>query len=102
MLRLYEMQEMALLDYTSGINDATRKGIAIGEQKGIAIGEQRGEQRGIAIGEQRGLQKGLQKGLQQAQVNYVLKLSQKSKSVAEIAELIDLPEEEVNRILNSN
>jgi predicted transposase/invertase (TIGR01784 family) len=90
MLRLYEMQEMALLDYTSGINDAARKG------------EQRGMQKGIAIGEQRGLQKGLQKGLQQAQVNYVLKLSQKNKSVAEIAELTDLPVEEVNHILNSN
>jgi predicted transposase YdaD len=118
MLRLYEMQEMALLDYTSGINNATRegeqrgmqKGIAIGEQKGIAIGEQRGivigEQKGIVIGEQKGIvigeQRGLQRGLQQAQVNYVLKLFRKSKSVAEIAELTDLPVEEVNHILNSN
>jgi predicted transposase/invertase (TIGR01784 family) len=82
MLRLYQMREMALMDYTSGINAATRKG--------IAIGEQRGEQRGM------------QKGLQQAQVNYVLKLSRKSKSVEEIAELTDLTVEEVNHILNNN
>jgi predicted transposase/invertase (TIGR01784 family) len=66
MLRLYEMREMGLMDYTSGMNNATRK------------------------------------GFRQAQINYVLKLSQKNKSVAEIVELTDLPEEEVNRILNSN
>jgi predicted transposase YdaD len=90
MLRLYEMREMALMDYTSGINNATRKG------------EQRGEQRGIAIGEQRGIAIGEQRGEQRAQINYVLKLSRKNKSVAEIAELTDLPEDEVNRILNGN
>jgi predicted transposase/invertase (TIGR01784 family) len=81
MLRLYEMHEKARYDYTSGINNATRKG-----KEGIAIGEQRG----------------LQKGLQQAQINDVLKFFQKNKSVAEIAELTDLSVEEVNHILNSN
>jgi predicted transposase/invertase (TIGR01784 family) len=78
MLRLYQMREMAAMDYTSGINNATRKGIAIGEQRGE------------------------QKGMQKERINYVLKLSQKNKSVAEIAELTDLPVEEVNHILNNN
>jgi predicted transposase/invertase (TIGR01784 family) len=82
MLRLYQMREMALMDYTSGINNATRKGIAIGEQKGIAIGEQR--------------------GMQKERRNFVLNLSKKNKSVSEIAELTGLPEEEVNHILNNN
>jgi hypothetical protein len=77
MLRLYQMREMAVMDYTSGINNATRKGFAMGEQSGIAIGEQR------------------------AQINYILKLSPKNKSVAEIAELTDLPVKEVNHILNN-
>jgi predicted transposase/invertase (TIGR01784 family) len=77
MLRLYEMREMALLDYTSGINNATRKGIAIGEQRGM------------------------QKGMQQTQANYVLKFSQKGMPVEEIAELTDLSVEEVNRIFNT-
>jgi predicted transposase/invertase (TIGR01784 family) len=93
-LRMYQMREMAMMDYTSGINSATRKGFALGEQRGIAIGEQRGEQRGIAIGEQRGEQR--------AQANYVLKLSRKGRSVEEIAELTDLPVEEVNRMLSGN
>ncbi|MDR0683244.1 MAG: Rpn family recombination-promoting nuclease/putative transposase [Dysgonamonadaceae bacterium] len=75
-LRLYNMREMALMDYVSGINHARREGIAIGEQKGIAIGKQ------------------------EALSEYVFKLVRKGKSVAEISELTDLPPEEVNRILN--
>jgi predicted transposase/invertase (TIGR01784 family) len=42
-LRAYQMREMALSDYTSGINYARREGMAIGEQRGMAIGEQRGK-----------------------------------------------------------
>jgi predicted transposase/invertase (TIGR01784 family) len=37
--RAYQMREMALSDFTSGINNARREGIAIGEQQGIAIGD---------------------------------------------------------------
>jgi predicted transposase/invertase (TIGR01784 family) len=79
-LRLYNMREMALMDYVSGINHARREG----KQEGIAIGEQRG----IAIGEQKALSE------------YVFKLARKGKSAAEISELTDLPPEEVNGILN--
>jgi predicted transposase/invertase (TIGR01784 family) len=86
MLRVCQMQEMAEMDHNSMINKAIREGIAIGKEEGIAIGEQRG----------------LQKGLQQAQINNVLKLSQKNWSVAEIVEFTDLPEEEVNHILDSH
>jgi predicted transposase/invertase (TIGR01784 family) len=84
MLRLYEMQEKGLMDYNSAINKAIREGFAIGEQRGMAIA------------------RGRQKGVSREQVNYVLKLSQKNCPVAEIAELTDLPEEEVNYILNNN
>jgi predicted transposase/invertase (TIGR01784 family) len=64
MLHQYQMREMAIIDYTSGINNATRKG----EQRGIVIGEQRGEkrgmQKGIVIGEQRGEKRGEKRGMQ--------------------------------------
>jgi predicted transposase/invertase (TIGR01784 family) len=90
MLRLYEMHEKAMYDYTSGINNATRKGEQRGMQKGIAIGEQRG----ITIGEQRGVQK--------AQRDYVLKSFQKGLPVGDIAELTGLSVDEVNHILNSH
>jgi flagellar biosynthesis/type III secretory pathway protein FliH len=114
MLRLYEMREMGMYDYTSGINNATRKGIAIGEQRGLQKGMQKGLQEGMQKGLQKGLQEGLQKGiqegiqeglqegLQQARVNFVLNLSQNSMSVAEIAKLTGLTVEEVNHILNNN
>jgi predicted transposase/invertase (TIGR01784 family) len=82
-LRAYQMREMALSDYTSGINHARREGIAIGEQKGITIGEQRG----IAIGEQKALAK------------YISRLLQKGMTAEEIAELTGLPPEEVNALL---
>jgi predicted transposase/invertase (TIGR01784 family) len=82
MLRQYQMREMAIIDYTSGINNATRKG----------------EQRGL----QKGLQQGLQQGIQQMQANYVLKSSQKGMSVEDIAELVGLSAEEVNSILNNS
>jgi predicted transposase/invertase (TIGR01784 family) len=46
-LRAYQMWEMAMLDYTSGLNHTRREslqeGIAIGEQRGMAIGKQQGK-----------------------------------------------------------
>jgi predicted transposase/invertase (TIGR01784 family) len=113
-LRAYQMREMALSDFTSGMNSARREGIAIGERRGIAIGEQRGiaigehigEQRGITIGEQRGItigeQRGITIGKQKEQRKYILKLSQKGMSPVEIAELIDVNVEEVKVALTDN
>ena len=40
-LRAYQMREMALSNYTSGINHARREGMAIGEQRGMIIGEEK-------------------------------------------------------------
>jgi predicted transposase/invertase (TIGR01784 family) len=106
-LRAYEMREMALSDYTSGINHALRKGEQRGEkrgerrgkQQGIAIGEKRGKQQGIAIGKQQGITIGEQRGKQQVLAKYVLRLSQKGMPIEEIAELSDLLVEEVNSFL---
>jgi predicted transposase/invertase (TIGR01784 family) len=83
-LRLYNMRELAQMDYVSGINHARREGIAIGKERGIAIGEERG----IAIGKQEALSE------------HILKLFRKGISVEEICKFTDLPVEEVNGILN--
>jgi predicted transposase/invertase (TIGR01784 family) len=40
-LRAYQMREMALSDYTSGINHAKREGIAEGKREGIREGEKK-------------------------------------------------------------
>ena len=84
-LHVYHMRELAEMDRVCGVNYARREGITIGKREGITIGEQRG----IALGEQKALSE------------YIIKLSQKGKSTKEISELIDLPLEEVNRILNN-
>jgi predicted transposase YdaD len=49
-----------------------------------------GEQRGMAIGKQ------------QEQIIYALRLSRKGMSVAEVAELVALPVEDVERILSES
>jgi predicted transposase/invertase (TIGR01784 family) len=106
-LHKYQMREIALSDYTSGVNHARREGFAKGEKRGIIIGELRGmaigEKRGMAIGEQRGMaigeQRGEQRGEQKAMTKYVLRLASKGMTVEEIAELADLSQEEVNRFL---
>jgi predicted transposase/invertase (TIGR01784 family) len=112
-LRLYNMRELALMDYVSGINHARREGMqegmAIGEQKGKVIGKQEGmvigEQKGMAIGKQEGMaigeQKGIAIGKQEALSEYVFKLSGKGRSIEEISELTDLSVEEVNEVLNN-
>ncbi|MDR1022754.1 MAG: hypothetical protein LBL94_05735 [Prevotellaceae bacterium] len=93
-LRAYERREMALSDFVSGMNNARRKG--------IAIGEKRGEKRGIAISERKGIAIGEQRGKQQREIRFVLKLSQEGKSVAEIAELVELSVKDVKQILKTS
>ena len=96
-LHVYHMRELAEMDRVCGVNYARREGITIGEKRGEQRGIALGKQEGITIGKQEGIALGEQKALSQ----YVFKLSQKSKSPKEISELIDLPLEEVNRILNN-
>jgi predicted transposase/invertase (TIGR01784 family) len=82
MLRAYQMREMALSDFTSGVNHARREGIAIGEQRGIAIGEQQGDlKRSIIV---------------------AASLRAKGFSVEEIAECTCLPVAEVAKILKEH
>jgi predicted transposase/invertase (TIGR01784 family) len=101
-LRAYEMREMALSDYTSGINHARREG----EQRGEKRGERRGITKGIVIGKQEGVVIGKQEGVvigeQKALAKYILKMAQKGMSVAEMAEWADLSVEKVTAILECN
>ncbi|MDR1865827.1 MAG: hypothetical protein LBR08_09700 [Bacteroidales bacterium] len=74
-LHAYQMREMALLDFISAMNNAFRKG----EQRGIAIGKQRAEQRRIAM--------------------IISKMNRKGFSVEKISDCMDIPVEEVVKIL---
>jgi predicted transposase YdaD len=101
-LRAYEMREMAISDFTSGMNFARKEGIAIGEERGIAIGEERGialgEERGIAIGDERATEK----TRKEEQIKYAVKLAKNGWTIVEIADFTDLPIEEVKTILKQN
>ncbi|MDR1883221.1 MAG: hypothetical protein LBR26_10655 [Prevotella sp.] len=88
MFYAYLTRELARLDFNSSVSTARKKGIAIGIQKGIQKGIQEGIQEGFAI------------GMQKEQQKFVLRLSQKGLSVVEISEWMDLPVEEIEKILN--
>jgi flagellar biosynthesis/type III secretory pathway protein FliH len=64
-LRVYQMREMAMSDWTSGLNHARREGMQEGIQEGIQKGMQEGIQKGIQEGIQKGIQEGIQKGMQE-------------------------------------
>jgi predicted transposase/invertase (TIGR01784 family) len=54
-LREYEMREMAMFDWTSGLNYARREGIQEGMQQGIQEGRREGIQEGMQQGRREGM-----------------------------------------------
>jgi hypothetical protein len=78
----YRMREMALSDYTSGMNAAEKRGIAIGKEKGIAIGKERG----IARGEQK------------SKAIFIMNLKLNGVPIEQISKYVSLAEEEVVKI----
>jgi predicted transposase/invertase (TIGR01784 family) len=92
-LRDYDMREMALSDYTSGMNFARREGRQEGHQEG--------RQEGIAIGEERGITIGEKRGEKKAVIKYAIKLFQRGMNVVEIADITDLNMEEVKEIVRN-
>ena len=68
----------------------------IGEARGIEIGEERGEARGIERGEARGEARGKQEQKEAT----ALKLLAKGMDPKEVAEIVELPEDEVRKLLH--
>jgi predicted transposase/invertase (TIGR01784 family) len=83
LLHAYRMREMALSDYTSGMNAAKQKG----RVEGIVIGEKRGREEGIAIGEQK------------SKAIFLMNLKLNGVSIEEMAKYVSLTKEEVIKIL---
>ena len=65
-----------------------------GEAKGIKLGEKRG----IKLGEKRGIKLGEIRGIEQNKRDTALRMLRRGMAAAEVAELVDLPEEEVLRL----
>jgi predicted transposase/invertase (TIGR01784 family) len=77
-LRAYQMREMALSDWTSGINYARREG----KQEGLREGEEKGKQEGLREGKQETARNLKTMGLTAAQIEKATGLTER-----EIAEL---------------
>ncbi|MFA7621777.1 MAG: hypothetical protein WCY56_08040, partial [Aminobacteriaceae bacterium] len=58
-------------------------------------GEMLGEKRGIKLGEKRGIKLGLVRGVKQTKRDTALRMIRRGMSASEVAELVDLPEDEV-------
>jgi predicted transposase/invertase (TIGR01784 family) len=94
MMREYAAREKEVLDFNSTLSFSNKEKFAEGKKEGI--------EEGIAIGEQEGIEEGIAIGKQKAQQKNVLRFSQKGLSAVEISEWLDLPVEEIKKILNHN
>jgi predicted transposase/invertase (TIGR01784 family) len=81
-LRAYQMREMALSDWTSGVNYARREGLREGEEKGLREGEKKGRKEGREEGKQEIARNLKAMGLTAAQIEKATGFTEK-----EIAEL---------------
>jgi predicted transposase/invertase (TIGR01784 family) len=93
-LHAYHMREMAMSDYTSGINFARQEGRQEGLQKGL----QKGRQEGLQKGRQEGLQKGEQKGRQETLVELAKKWKVENISFTEIQKWTGFSIDEIERL----
>ena len=89
---MYSLFEYNFKSHMNSIREeALEDGITIGEERGIAIGEERG----IAIGEERGIAIGEERGVNIGKAHLINKMLSKGKSPEEIAELTDVPLEDI-------
>ncbi|MFP3089476.1 Rpn family recombination-promoting nuclease/putative transposase [Treponema sp. TIM-1] len=97
-LRAYQMREMALSDWTSGLNHAREEGIQAGIQAGIQEGILKGIVKGKQEGLQEGLQEGKQKGKQEGRREIASKMKKRGVPIDQIAEDTGLSGEEIEQL----
>jgi flagellar biosynthesis/type III secretory pathway protein FliH len=97
-LRAYQMREMALSDWTSGLNHAREEGRREGMQEGKREGMREGMQKGIQEGKREGMQEGKREGMQEGMRKVALKMKKRGISVDQIAEDTGLSVEEIGQI----
>jgi predicted transposase/invertase (TIGR01784 family) len=93
-LRAYQMREMALSDWTSGLNHAREEGIHAGMTKGIQEGMAKGIQEGMA----KGIQEGMAKGIQEEKRKVAGNLKRLGLPVEQIAKATGLSVEELGQL----
>jgi predicted transposase/invertase (TIGR01784 family) len=89
-LRAYEMRQMALSDWTSGINHARSEGIKEGIQEGIKTGMQEGIKTGMREGIKEGIKTGIKTGMREGE-------KQKAVEIARNLKVLGVPLEQIAR-----
>ncbi|MDR0583014.1 MAG: hypothetical protein LBG57_01510, partial [Treponema sp.] len=97
-LRAYQMRELALSDWTSGLNHAREEGLREGIREGLQKGVQKGKREGKREGLQEGLQKGMQKGKREGIIEIAAKMKKRGISVDHIAEDTGLSAEDIAKL----
>lgn len=91
-----EVVAMSILEYDEEVE--LQKLRAAEYENGKMEGEKIGEERGKRIGEKAGEKRGKQKGQMMLLINQVCKKIKKKQTVSQIAEALEKPEEEIERL----
>ena len=91
---LTEVERMILEGKHEWADNWLKEGIELGEKRGIELGIELGEKRG----EKRGQKRGMVLGTEQTKRDNAVRMLNKGMSVNDVAECVDLPEEEIRRI----
>ncbi len=73
-----------------------------GKLEGEKKGRKEGREEGREEGRKEGREEGREEGINKAKVETILKCIEKGFSVSLISELVDIPEDEVQRIIRGN
>jgi len=93
----YEMRLKWLLDQLSNIRGERQAGLEEGLKKGLEEGLKKGIEEGLKIGLEQGREEGREKGREEGMKEVIGKMIEKGMSIAEIANILDLTEEEVRK-----
>jgi predicted transposase YdaD len=98
-LRAYQMREMALSDWTSGINYAREEGIREGKREGILEGKREGilegKREGMLEGKREGKQEGILEGRMERDREIAWRMKKQGVSIDQIAGYTGLSLEEI-------
>ncbi|MDX8377966.1 MAG: Rpn family recombination-promoting nuclease/putative transposase [Mariprofundales bacterium] len=95
--KIYDIRRHAMIDVASQIYSAKEEGLAKGREEGL----EEGRKEGIEEGRKEGIEKGIKEGLKEARKAMVIKAAQTGMPIVAIAEMFDLPQEQVEEWLDN-
>jgi predicted transposase/invertase (TIGR01784 family) len=96
----YEQSLKSYRDLQNVLSFAEMDGIEKGIEEGITQGIEKGIQQGIQLGIEQGVQQGIEQGSYLATARIIQNALDKGFSVAQVASLVDLPVEAIEKFIN--